>query len=136
MNGFVFCLCLCINDLVTIRLFDQATHMRGINRGKEILELRWGAETLAKLEIIDQDLHRNSPWVLANVFPSAAFQEVRELFRAPHANESSRILHDQLIEQQIALWLPDFRKPVRKFTLVVDGEQARFKFDEDLEGLA
>lgn len=110
--------------------------MRGINRGKEILELRRGSETLAKLELIDQDLHKNSPWVFANIFPCAAFGAVSELFRAPHDNESGGIQRGQLLEQQIVLWLPDFKEPVREFTLIVDGERARFKFDEDLEWLA
>lgn len=100
----------------------------------QTLGLRRGRELLANLELIDQDFHKNNPWIFANIFPSAAFEAVRELFRDPVDDESSRVQRERLTEEQIVLWLPEpFNKPVREFTLIVEGERARFKIDEELD---
>ncbi len=108
---------------------------RGLQPQIEILELRRGREALAKLELIGQDMHKNYPWIFANIFPSAAFEAFRELFREQADDESREKVRELLKQQQIVLWLPDFKKPVREFTLIVDGERAQFKFDEKLEEL-
>ena len=99
----------------------------------EIWELRRGREVLAKLELIHQDFHTNFPWMYANIFPTAAFEAVKDLFCELPDDEDGRIQRQGVIERQIVLCLaePDLR-PVREFTMVVDGERARFKIDEKL----
>ena len=109
---------------------------RGIQAEIEILELWRGREILARLELIGQDMHKNYPWIFANIFPSPAFEAVRDLLREQPDDESRAKVCELLRQQQIVLWLPDFKKPVRKFKLIVDGDKARFKFDEKLEELA
>ena len=100
----------------------------------KILELRQGREVLAKLEPIDQDLHQNFPWMFANIFPSAAFEAVKDLVCEPADDEAGRVQRQRVIERQILLCLgePDFYT-VREFTMVVEGGRARFKIDEKLE---
>ena len=108
---------------------------RGIRAQIEVYELRRGREILARLELIGQDMHKNYPWTFANIFASTAFDAVRDLFREQPDDESTAKVCEMIEQQQIVLWLPDFKKPVRKFTLIVDGDQARFKFDENLRNL-
>jgi hypothetical protein len=108
---------------------------RGFRPQIEILELRPGSDLLARLELIDQDMPKNRPWMFANIFPSTLFEMVRDLFREEPDDEDRAKLHEFLKQQRIGLWLPDFSKPVRQFTLIVDRGRARFKFDEDLESL-
>ncbi len=105
---------------------------RGIQAQREIFELRRGREVLARLELISQDMHKNYPWIFANVFPSTAFEAIRDLFRKQPDDEAATKVREFLKLEQIVLWLPDFKKPVRQFTLIVDGARAQFKFDEEL----
>jgi hypothetical protein len=104
---------------------------RGSQAQIEILELRRGRETLARLELIGQDMHANYPWMFANFFPTPAFETIRELFRELADDESRTKVREFLKQQQIGLCLPDFQ-PVREFTLIVEGGRAQFKFDEAL----
>jgi hypothetical protein len=104
---------------------------RGLQPQIELFELRRGREVLARLELIGQDMHKNYPWIFANIFPSPAFEAIRDLFRQ-QPDEALVKVRELLKQEQIVLWLPDFKRPVREFTLVVDGVRARFKFDEEL----
>ena len=62
-----------------------------------------------------------------------AFEAVKDLFQEPPDTETSRVYREQLIERHIVLWLPEpFNKPVRQFTLILEGGRARFKIDEEL----
>jgi hypothetical protein len=101
---------------------------RGLQAQIEILELRRGQEVLAKLQPIGQDLHKNHPWIFANVFPTAAFEAVRDLFREQTDDENSAKVRELLKEQKIVMCLPEHN--VLEFTLVVEGARARFKFDK------
>lgn len=101
---------------------------RGLQAQIEILELRRGQEVLAKLELIGQDLHKNHPWIFANVFPTAAFEAVRDLLREQPDDETSAKVRELLKEQKIVMCLPEHN--VLEFTLVVEGTRARFKFDK------
>ena len=101
---------------------------RGLQPQIEVLELRRGREVLAKLQLTAQDMHKNYPWIFATVFPTAAFETLRELFREQPDDESGAKVRELLKEQQIEMCVPGHR--VLEFTLVVDGELARFKFEK------
>jgi hypothetical protein len=90
----------------------------------EILELRRGPETLARLEVVGHDY----PWILANIFPTAAFEAVRRLFREQPDDQSGAKVRGLLKEQQIVMRVPGHN--VLEFILVVEGARARFKFDK------
>ena len=90
----------------------------------EIWELRRGAEVLARLELTGE---RGFPWIFAHIFPTAAFEPLRELFREQPDAEGSKVVREQLREWQIVLCQPPPHPKPRDFTLIVDGDQARFK---------
>jgi hypothetical protein len=86
-------------------------------------ELRRGSDVLAKLEVTEQDF----PWNFGRIFPSTAFEALRHLFRVQPDPESVKAVREQLRQQQVVL-SPLKGVPVREFTLIVEGELARFQF--------
>ena len=88
-----------------------------------IWELRRGPEVLAKLEVTDQDF----PWNFGRIVPSAAFETLRHFFCVQPDPESAKVVREQLRQQEVIL-SPHHGVPVREFTLIVDGEEARFQF--------
>ncbi len=92
-----------------------------------ILELRRGREVLAKLEPLGPDTPKTDPWMFANIFPTPAFEAVRDLFREQAAFESAKV-RALLKQQQIEMCVAGHS--VLEFTLIVEGGRARFKFDK------
>lgn len=88
-----------------------------------VWELRRGSEVVATLEVTDQDF----PWNFGRILPGAAFETLRHFFCVQPDRETARVVREQLRQQQIVL-SPHHGAPVREFTLIVEGEQARFQF--------
>jgi hypothetical protein len=88
-----------------------------------IWELRRGSEILATVEVCDQDF----PWNYGRISPGVEFDTVRHYFCVQPDRDTARTVREQLRQQQIVL-TPRDGAPVREFTLIVEGDEARFQF--------
>ena len=97
---------------------------RGLQAQIEIFELHRGPEVLARLQIAGHD----KDWWFANIYPTPLFETIRPLFREPADDEDSKMLREQLREQNITMHVLDHH--VLEFTMIVDGTRACLKFDK------
>ncbi len=88
-----------------------------------VWELRRSSEVIAKLEVTDQDF----PWNFGHITTSDSFETIRHYFQVQRDPETAKSIREQLRRQQVTL-SPQQGLPVREFTLIVDGERARFQF--------
>lgn len=89
----------------------------------EIWELRCGSEVLATVEVSDQDF----PWKYGRLAPRAVFDTVRHYFSVQPDRETAKIVREKLRQLRIVLASQN-GAPVREFTLIVEGKEARFQF--------